>query len=171
MPQASRRAFLRGKSPQQISHALRPPWAVVEAEFTRQCSRCDDCIEQCPQHILQRGDGGFPEINFQRGECTFCGRCTEVCQADAFMAKPHSPQNAWNLAVDILPSCLSLNAVVCRSCGDCCETRAIRFRLQTGAVAIPEIDASKCTGCGACLFTCPVNAVSIKNAIPERVNS
>ncbi len=55
-----------------------------------------------------------------------------------------------------------MNGVVCRICGDRCETEAIRFRLKTGAVSIPEIDDALCTGCGACQFGCPVDAVTIR---------
>jgi ferredoxin len=28
---------------------------------------------------------------------------------------------------------------------------------------IAKVDADKCTGCGACVDICPVNAISIKN--------
>lgn len=167
MPEASRRAFLRGRNPSLSTSAIRPPWSLPGGEFTHLCERCNTCIDSCPEYILLRGDGGFPEVDFERGECTFCGKCAEACEADAFNQGAHTPDNAWKLDVEVKSSCLSMNSIVCRSCFDYCDVRAIHFRLISGAVAIPDIDAGRCTGCGACLFACPVNAVSIKNASPE----
>lgn len=163
LPNMERRAFLRGRSPRFSPTAIRPPWALPVATFVNACTRCDGCINACPQHILQRGDGGYPEISFRNGECTFCGQCTDACKDGAFQPGEHTTRNAWNLSVTIQPSCLSLNSVVCRTCGDHCDTRAIRFQLQTRAVAVPHIHQESCTGCGACLSVCPVNAVDIKN--------
>jgi ferredoxin-type protein NapF len=133
------------------------------AAFVDTCTRCDDCITVCPQQILQRGDGGYPEISFRNGECTFCGQCADACKAKAFLPDERTPHTAWSLSVSIKPSCLSLNGVVCRTCGDHCDDRAIRFQLQTRAVAIPRISQESCTGCGACFSVCPVNAVAIQN--------
>lgn len=161
-PDLRRRAFLRGRSPKRISTAIRPPWSLPETEFTEHCTRCDQCINNCPSHILQRGDGGYPEVRFHH-ECTFCEQCVASCEAQAFQTAPYSVSKAWQLAVSIKPECLSLQGVVCRTCGDHCDSRAIRFQLRTRAVAIPLIDNQACTGCGACLAACPVNSISIKN--------
>lgn len=162
-PDLGRRAFLRGKSPRLNQTAIRPPWSLPFAAFVHACTRCDDCIRACPQHILQRGDGGYPETIFRSGECTFCGECAAVCKAGAFPVAERHPGNAWQLVVSISPACLSLNSVVCRTCGEHCDTRAIRFLLQSGAVAMPNIDAASCTGCGACVGVCPVNAIRVQN--------
>jgi len=166
-----RRAFLRGKSPRKESNAIRPPWAGEGNLFTDNCERCDECIQVCPEKILFRGDGGYPEVDFKRGLCTFCVECVAVCKHGAFhyfkSDEPHeicsTPDNAWQLDVSIKPTCLSLNAIVCRACGDACDVDAIQFRLQLGGVAIPVVDNDKCTGCGGCLYICPENAVQIKN--------
>ncbi len=162
-PNMGRRAFLRGRSLRFSPTAIRPPWALPLAMFVNACTRCDECVAACPQHILQRGDGGYPEISFHNGECTFCGQCADACKEGAFQTDTHTVHQAWNLSVAIQPSCLSLNGVVCRTCGDHCDARAIRFQLQTRAIAIPHISQEACTGCGACLSACPVNAVDIKN--------
>ena len=167
----NRRAFLRGKRPSIDSNAIRPPWTIKASRFVEACERCDKCIEQCPEKILFRGDGGFPEIDFNRGQCTFCAVCVDVCQSKAYRYfktnEPHDicadPKLPWNLTVTIKKSCLSLNAIVCRTCGDNCDEQAIQFSLQLGGVSIPKIDNDKCTGCGQCLYICPENAISIKN--------
>ncbi len=160
-PDPGRRAFLRGKISRSGVSALRPPWAALD-RFTEMCERCDDCIRACPEHVIFRGDGGFPEVDFNRGECTFCGKCADACGAGLFPGGDRDIESAWRLSVAIdASSCLSMNAVVCRICGDRCEPEAIRFELRTGAMSIPKIDEASCSGCGACQFGCPVNAVTI----------
>ena len=161
-PDPGRRALLRGRPSHDSPEAIRPPWVVEAARFIDVCERCDDCIDACPESILKRGDGGFPEVDFRRGECTFCEKCAQVCPVAAFVPAPRDVEMAWRLVPLIRSSaCLSLNAVTCRVCGDHCAADAIRFRLQTGAVAEPLVDMDHCSGCGACVFSCPVDAISI----------
>ena len=164
-PNLKRRAFLRGRSPKFNKAAIHPPWALPFAAFIDHCERCDACIDACSEGIIVRGDGGFPEVDFTRGECVFCTDCVKACDAGAFQAfqrDEFKEKDAWDLSVEILTSCLSLNAVVCRSCGDHCDTGAISFRLQTGGVSVPMIEEKNCTGCGACLYVCPKDAIAIK---------
>ena len=160
-PNLRRRAFLRGRSPKFNKAAIHPPWSLPFADFINNCERCDNCIKACPEKIIVRGDGGFPEVNFTQGECIFCTDCVEACDANAFHTGDLKEENAWDLSVTILPSCLSINAVMCRACGDHCDTDAIHFKLQTGGVSIPEVIQEDCTGCGACLYACPNQSISI----------
>lgn len=81
----ARRRVLRGHL-SGVNRVVRPPWAHAEEQFVEQCSRCDDCIKQCPSAIIKRGSGGFPEIDFNEGECDFCGKCEVACQVDALDA-------------------------------------------------------------------------------------
>lgn len=154
----SRAQFLRGDFGGN-RQAFRPPWAVAEADFVEMCNRCGDCLPACPEKILEKGRGGFPLVNFSLGECTFCGECVKVCKSKAL--RQTEGEQPWALKARIAASCLALNQVVCRSCGESCPTSAIRFRVATGAVARPEIDPVACTGCGACVGPCPVAAVTI----------
>ena len=163
-PDINRRSFLRGKIKPAEETTIRPPWSLEESIFLEKCNRCNSCISACPEKIITAGDGGFPEIDFRRGECTFCRACISSCKAAAFqpLASVAPKEDAWNLKVKILSKCLSLNAVVCRVCGDNCDEQAINFKLQLGGVSIPEVDNDACTGCGNCLFTCPETAISIQ---------
>ena len=164
-PNLQRRAFLRGRSPKFNKAAIRPPWTLPVADFVESCERCDDCAEACPEKIIFKGDGGYPEIDFSRGECTFCGKCVESCKADAFDTSiERSADNAWDLIVEVLPNCLSMNQVMCRACGDHCDAGAIRFQLKLGGNADPLIDDALCTGCGACLYVCPNKSIEITNS-------
>jgi ferredoxin-type protein NapF len=162
LPNLQRRAFLRGRSPRYNKKALRPPWSLPIEIFIEQCERCDACRQACPENIIIKGDAGYPEVDFSKGECTFCGNCVESCQADAFSTQENMPGNAWATQVAVLETCLSINKITCRSCGDHCDTGAIRFQLQVGGSAIPIIQHDRCTGCGACVFICPSQSLEIK---------
>lgn len=140
----------------------RPPWARAEELFTRLCTRCDDCIRACEIDLLHRGSGGFPEISFEESGCDFCGDCLKSCSTGALSAPFPAPSLAWKWRADIETSCLSLRGIVCRACGDACDTEAITFELQTGGRAEPRVDQQLCNGCGECLAVCPEDAVSLR---------
>lgn len=138
---------------------VRPPWALAEDDFVARCTRCGDCLGACPTGIIEKGRGGFPLVSFAAGECTFCGKCVEVCKPAALVrAEGKAP---WSIRARIGEACLALQGVVCRSCGDRCEPRAIRFRLAPRGVARPELDSGACTGCGACVAVCPADAIAM----------
>lgn len=135
------------------------PWAVEAFEDV--CRRCDECIQACEESILVAADGGFPSVDFRRGECTLCAACVDACRYGALDRSVSPP---WHLSVSIGDDCLSIKGITCRSCGDACESRAIRFQLQTAGRAIPELDASLCNGCGSCIATCPTHVIKIQEA-------
>lgn len=156
-----RRFFLRGrvasKAPVQPP---RPPWALAEADFLQRCTRCSDCITACPEAILVRADGGYPEVSFSVRGCTECGACAEACAPAALLR--HPDQLPWNWKPQFGDSCLAQRKVECRICGEICDHGAIRFRPALGGIAQPSLDSERCTGCGACVSPCPTQAISFK---------
>jgi ferredoxin-type protein NapF len=157
----SRRQFLRGDL-RGGRAGIRPPWALPEAAFTARCTRCDDCVAACPGALIARGSGGYPEIDFRRGGCDFCGKCLAACKAGALRTEPPDRLPAWPHRAVVGSRCLSAQGVVCRACGDHCEARAIRFRLATAGRSLAQVDLARCTGCGACVGACPVQAVTMQ---------
>ena len=164
--QINREQFLRGDWGGARGRPIRPPWSVEEAQFLENCDRCSACIERCPENILI-SERGFPRVDFSRGECTFCDECVDACETGA-LSKPAEESEPWKLTVSIADNCLAKNAVICRSCGEVCDERAISFTLRPGGVSIPEFDQAACSGCGACVRPCPVQAVAVKHFSPER---
>ncbi|MDD1780866.1 ferredoxin-type protein NapF [Enterovibrio sp. ZSDZ35] len=159
MVDKQRRFFLRSK--QKISHQSLP-WVKDADAFSDHCTRCGKCQQACPERIIVSGDGGFPTIDFNKGECTFCYACAESCPERLFQEESTVP---WNQTVSITSHCLAKNAVECRSCADVCEPRAIQFQMTRGSVAQPLISTSSCTGCGACVSPCPVSAISMEQSL------
>lgn len=160
--QASRRAFL-GIRRSGNGDIVRPPWALRNAAFLENCTRCDACIDACPTHLLVRAGGGYPEADFTSGRapqgCTFCGDCLSACKDGAL--EKIAGQAPWSLQAVIGESCLAARSVVCRTCGEACETRAISFPPRLGGVSLPQLDVAACTGCGACLADCPTQAIAM----------
>jgi ferredoxin-type protein NapF len=155
-----RRRFLRGDFA-AARKALRPPWALHEAAFLRRCTRCDACIQICPTNLILRGSGGYPEVDFSHGECTFCADCSKACTAGAL----NRGGPAWFLRAGISSACLAHDKVVCRSCGDACGARAIRFASIPGGAAVPHLSTDTCTGCGACVRACPADAIAMQHRL------
>lgn len=157
-----RRFFLRGGgtlSKPMAAKIPRPPWALEESAFVQACTRCNACVEGCPQHILSCGDGGFPIVKFESNGCTECGECAALCIPKALTRLPGQRPWAWHAEID--DRCLALRRIECRVCGEVCDAGAIRFRPSLGGVSLAVLSPQDCTGCGQCVPTCPTSAIKM----------
>lgn len=153
-----RRQFLLYKQNANI-HLL--PWILNDTQFYEQCVRCNACLKVCETNIIEKNLHGFPVVNLNKGECTFCYACAQACELPLFENKNKQP---WDHIVTIDSSCLSLRKIECRSCNEVCDEQAITFTQEIGGYKI-SLHKNKCTGCGACISTCPINA--IKTSVNE----
>ncbi len=154
----NRRQFLRGNF-KAAPAPQRPPWALAEESFLDACTRCGACVPVCPTRIIVIVRG-YPEVDFKLGECTFCGACATACK-DKALLNSDSQIRPWAIKAQVAGACLAQRGVECRICGDHCAVAAIRFSPRLGGPPVAEVDAVSCTGCGACVAPCPVNAISI----------
>lgn len=170
MVDRSRRFLLRGALPRRDAPpppAPRPPWALrPDGAFTDTCSRCGDCLRACPRGLLVAGDGGFPEIRFDTAGCDLCGACADACPRGAIVRGATGAAPFDTVARIATGACLAHRRVECRVCGEACDARALRVAPRVGGVALPVVDASRCTGCGECVAPCPVRAVSVSAREP-----
>lgn len=160
--QVTRKQFVHGDIGGRHK-AVRPPWTFPEDAFIEQCQRAGACIAVCPERILEKGRGGFPQVNFARGGCAFCGACVEACTSGVYRkdGKGKPEGSAWLLKAQVRQSCLAFSKVVCRTCGEHCPENAIRFPPVFGGVARPEVNLAQCTGCGVCFAPCPNEAIEL----------
>lgn len=163
MVNVSRRNLLFGRpAVSNDAQSIRLPWTVSEALFIELCTRCGDCISACPERIIEQGDGGFPQLNFQQGECTFCQFCVQSCDQPFFQNEQlGQPSKAWHKVASIESGCLTQQGVFCQNCKDACESRAIVFTHRIGAVPTPVVKQEDCVACGACVAPCPSNSIQI----------
>ncbi|WP_291734461.1 ferredoxin-type protein NapF [Leisingera sp. F5] len=159
----SRRAFLTGKVARPEPE-FRPPW-TDEARVQAQCTGCNACVEACPQGIIEFDSHSRPRISFHGGECTFCGACAEACPQAVFDLAQPAP---WPVTVEITSSCLNAAGIACQLCTDICDPRALRMDLSVRPVGAIQVDPGACTGCGACLSTCPNNAIALCDPRQQR---
>lgn len=162
-----KRSLLRGKL--TIARVLRLPWIKSEQEFIQGCTQCQDCISACETNIITRDAAGFPTIDFSKGECTFCQKCVQTCQEPLFVSVLNENNNLaddflpWPITLAITDKCLAKNNVYCQSCRDECESQAIKFLYMVNGkphnIPQPQIHHEDCSQCGACVATCPQDAI------------
>ena len=135
---------------------LRPPWAIAELPFIKTCDHCGACIDACPEHVLIQGRGGYPEMDFSRTGCTFCGECSRACKQGGLQPPEERP---WDLKAFIADTCHTNHGEACDNCAKACPINAISFRSQVGGCAVPILEETLCKGCGNCVSSCPVSAI------------
>lgn len=66
---SKRRWFTPNRQPNQSQ--VRLPWLARPDAFTDECTRCGKCVTACETHIIEKGDGGFPTVNFRSMSARF----------------------------------------------------------------------------------------------------
>jgi len=155
----ARRRFFTASVKQVDPTTLRLPWSKSEDNFTQNCTQCQKCLPVCETNIIKRDRQGFPYVDFSQDECTFCQKCVDVCEVDMF--DDPSTTKAWHAEVLISDKCLAKNNIYCQSCRDVCDARVINFPLALNQTPQPEIIQQDCTACGACVSTCPQDAMTL----------
>jgi MauM/NapG family ferredoxin protein len=160
---------------------LRPPGALNELAFLTACTRCDKCIQACPQNSLTRAPAtsglamGTPQIIPRAMPCFLCEAlpCIAACpesalewpkvktEDDAIIEGPEAVR--IGVAHVKKSRCLTFETIDrsaerCRACIDRCPYpgKAITLRIYGHSrIPHPEVIEEGCTGCGLCEFGCP----------------
>jgi len=155
---------------------FRPPGALEELAFLRDCTRCGDCARACPASaiLLARDDveqdprHGIPYLDLKGHKaCVLCDplHCVAACEPEALRWRER--EEVRIARVELHPElCLSYQGVLCRVCADLCPLSRVAITLDWQEQ--PSIVTEHCTGCGACYELCLASpkAISIHPLTP-----
>ncbi|KAA3610191.1 MAG: ferredoxin-type protein NapF [Calditrichaeota bacterium] len=136
---------------------IRPPYNSDPNLFDKLCPECPElCAKICEEQIIDISDEGTPFINFDKGSCTFCAACLDVCEKGVLAVKE---QNRIEAQIHLdFTTCLAWRNTLCQSCKDACNYDAIFF----DGLKNPNIRKDACTHCGFCVEPCPSKSIEIK---------
>ncbi|KIM08414.1 MAG: quinol dehydrogenase [Sulfurovum sp. FS08-3] len=163
---------------------LRPPAALDEADFLRQCIKCGLCVEACPFDTLQLARAGSnkplgtPYFEPRDVPCYMCPEipCVPVCPTGALDITKVSTNNELDInkaqmgvAVVDAKNCVAFWGIQCDACYRACPLldKAIYLEYskneRTGKHAFlkPIVDSDFCTGCGLCERACVTQKAAI----------
>ncbi len=142
----------------------RPPGAVDEPTFLRDCTRCGDCITACPPNAIVLAPApygpaaGTPMIDPMTSPCVMCDDppCIKACEPGVLSSAEPLKMGTASIRV---PNCLAHQGTTCTVCFERCPVPGA-LELDRGR---PVIHDEACTGCGVCQHVCPApyNAVLI----------
>lgn len=138
------------------SHHFRPPWAL-RFDFESTCTKCNKCIEVCPEQVLTKDQNNYPTTDFVQGHCTFCEQCVDACETTA-LSKSNC-EKPWQQVAVISNKCLTHKNIACSVCEDSCDYAALIFVVKDHGISRPEVLSNQCNSCGACLQSCPEDAI------------
>ncbi len=152
-----------GRNPSQV--LIRPPGAGDEERFLRLCIRCGRCFQACERHLIHPdpGKAGWigllaPNVRIGPDYCgEWCNDCCRVCPTGALAALTLDEKRRTRIGEAMIDknTCIAWRqGEACMVCQEFCPYLAIRGNEQNN-VNCPEVDATRCRGCGACQTACP----------------
>lgn len=172
---------------------LRPPGSTEDSILST-CLRCGVCMRACPTNIIQPAGPEMglerlwtPVLNPELGYCEFtCNTCGQVCpsQAIPFLPLEQKQQVVIGKAYINENRCLAWSDhKTCMVCEEMCPLAEKAIQLteldvvdpdgSKHTIRVPQVDRSRCIGCGACEFKCPVvgeAAINVYYVNPDLYN-
>ena len=167
---------------------LRPPGALDEEQFIKNCIKCGLCVEACPYDTLRLarpGDNlpiGTPFFIPREVACYMCTDvpCVPVCPSGAldegsvssFVNQKLTLDAAklkMGLAVVDESSCIATWGIQCDACYRACPLLGEAITIETTknertgkhAFLKPVVHVDHCTGCGLCEHACVTQKAAI----------
>jgi ferredoxin-type protein NapG len=150
---------------------LRPPGALLGAEFLAACTGCNDCIVACPHSVIRKAGpevgetfAGKPVIVPEDNPCRLCDDlpCITACQEGALVPPAEGERITLGVAVVDASRCVQLQGEFCDDCSTYCPEKKARAIVSHGFGELPTVNAEACTGCGECVMVCKPTGAAIK---------
>lgn len=122
-------------------------FAASPAIDLAKCTRCGECVRQCPTRAIVMPSAQPIGINFD--ECIFCARCADVCPTGAasmtqnFELAPLSREKLRTSPLVIDEACIPAEPL--EATGKLLQERI--HKLFGRSLQIREVDAGSCNGC------------------------
>lgn len=155
---------LNRKNTEKNRRFLRPPGALPEADFLRQCIGCFKCATACPNDCISMASFEFgathvhtPVINPRSRGCILCMRCTEVCPTGALT---EIKRDIEVVSKTVKMGTAQIDKNLCysffgRTCGVCYRACPLPGKAMTiGLYEQPTVHPEFCVGCGLCEQSC-----------------
>lgn len=152
---ASLSSLFKSRKPETSPSILRPPYVVEPSLLEKMCVSCVDtpCVKACEEEIIVLDEKHIPSLVFTKSGCTFCEECALACPSGVLHVNASASINAL-FRIDTR-TCIAWQSVICNSCADVCDAKAITFF----GMLRPLLDKEICTSCGFCYGVCPSQAV------------
>lgn len=149
-----------------------PPGAVSIFHLQQHCTGCQLCISACPNNVLRPSlkiDTFMqPVVEYNNGYCRpECVKCSEMCPNGVFhkiSVEEKSSIQIGRAVVKYEDCIMTAKGKRCGNCADKCPTGAIKIVPRNpnddSSNYMPVVNESKCIGCGACEYYCPVRPLS-----------
>lgn len=140
------------KLPAMRTDWLRPPGAVDETLFLELCTRCGDCIKDCPPGaIVAHEHDATPILFADQSPCLLCDDfpCIAACQTGAL--EPVEGVHAVRMGYAVVSHTLCTAGQGCHACVSHCPRQAITMDFRLMQVEVVE---GSCVGCGICENVC-----------------
>lgn len=155
-------AFTGNRNPKSRYPVL-PAGIDTFEKFKSRCNFCLACIQACPSHVLEPGmkigQGVLPQQSFRMGWCdASCHTCSEVCPTGAITTLTAEEKSLVQTghAIWIKENCRLTDGETCQACVDACPYGCIE-EVRNGRKTYLLVSNHRCTGCGACEFSCPAS--------------